>query len=156
MRKVILGCAVMASVILSPRSEAHPSGAISIMYSISAPARQEVGVASWYGEKFQGNPTASGELFDMNGLTAAHRLLPMGTKVKVTNLLNSKSVMVRINDRGPAIRGRLIDISKGAARAIGLLGLGLAPVQLEIVSTPEPTLLPSQSQAAPAFSRAAF
>ena len=156
MRKLIMGCAVAALVALSPRTEARPPGAVSVIYPISVAPRPETGIASWYGPDFQGNRTANGEAYDMNGLTAAHRLLPMGTRVKVTNLLNQKSVTVRINDRGPAIRGRLIDISKGAARMIGLLGAGIAPVQLEIVSTPAPAHLPPQSQATPGVVHAAF
>jgi rare lipoprotein A len=96
----------------------------------------EVGVASWYGEDFHGNPTANGEVYDMNGLTAAHRELPMGTRVRITNLLNRKSVTVRINDRGPAIPGRMIDVSMAAAKNLGFLRAGLAPVQMEIVKTP--------------------
>ena len=156
MRKLIMGCAVAALVALSPRTEARPPGAVSVIYPISVAPRPETGIASWYGLDFQGNRTANGETYDMNGLTAAHRVLPMGTRVKVTNLLNQKSVTVRINDRGPAIRGRLIDISKGAARAIGLLGAGIAPVQLEIVSTPTPAHLPPPSQATPAAVHAAF
>lgn len=136
MRKLVMGCAVAALVVLSPRSEARPPGAISIIYPISTPSPAVTGIASWYGQDFHGNRTANGEVYDMNGLTAAHRVLPMGTRVKVTNLLNNKSVLVRINDRGPAIRGRLIDVSKAAARSIGMVGLGLAPVRLEIVSQP--------------------
>ena len=154
MRKLIMGCAVAALVALSPRTEARPPGAVSLIYPIAVAPRAETGIASWYGLDFQGNRTANGEAYDMNGLTAAHRLLPMGTRVKVTNLLNLKSVTVRINDRGPAIRGRLIDISKGAARMIGLLGAGIAPVQLEIVSTP--TNLPTRHQETPAAVHAAF
>ncbi|MFB3921755.1 MAG: septal ring lytic transglycosylase RlpA family protein [Terriglobia bacterium] len=155
MRKLVMGCAVAAFVVLSPCSEARPSGAISILYPISTVSRSETGIASWYGQKFQGNPTASGEIYDMNGLTAAHRELPMGTKVKVTNLINNKSVMVRINDRGPAIDGRLIDVSMAAAKAIGMRALGLAPVRLEIVSKPTPPTSPERLQTPEPF-RAAF
>jgi len=82
-----------------------------------------VGVASYYGPKFHGKKTASGEVFDMYKLTAAHRTLPFGTRVRVTNLENSKSVVVRINDRGPFIKGRIIDLSFEAARRIGITGL---------------------------------
>jgi len=156
MRKLIMGCAVAALVALSPRTEARPPGAVSVIYPIVVAPRPETGIASWYGPDFQGNQTANGEVYDMNGLTAAHRLLPMGTRVKVTNLLNQKSVTVRVNDRGPAIRGRLIDISKGAAKLIGLLGVGIAPVQLEIVSTPKPNNLSTHPQAAPTAVHAAF
>lgn len=92
------------------------------------------GVASWYGGKFHGRLTSSGEVFDTNDLTAAHKSLPFGTIVKVTNLDNGKSVVVRINDRGPFVEGRIIDLSRAAAEALGMLGLGVAHVSLEIVS----------------------
>jgi len=91
------------------------------------------GEASWYGPGFNGKKTASGEIFDMNRLTAAHRKLPFGTKVKVTNLKNNKSVIVRINDRGPYKKGRIIDLSRKAAIQIGLVKDGVAPVKIEIL-----------------------
>ena len=91
------------------------------------------GTASWYGDQFHGNPTASGERYNQNALTAAHPSLPFGTKVKVTNLRTKKSVVVRINDRGPYVKGRIIDVSKQAAKQIGLHSAGLAPVQVQIV-----------------------
>jgi rare lipoprotein A len=93
----------------------------------------EEGLASWYGGKFQGRRTASGELFDTFRLTAAHRTLPFGTLVLVTNLENGKSTTVRINDRGPFVPGRIIDLSMVAATAIGLSGRGVAPVRIEPV-----------------------
>ena len=91
------------------------------------------GEASWYGPGFNGKKTASGEIFDMNKLTAAHRKLAFGTKVRVTNLNNNKSVIVRINDRGPFKKSRVIDLSKKAAEKIGLVQSGIAPVKIEIV-----------------------
>jgi rare lipoprotein A len=94
--------------------------------------RQE-GKASWYGKEAQGGPTASGERFDMRALTAAHRTLPMQTRVRVTNKLNGRSVTVRINDRGPYSRGRVIDLSWAAARALDMLDRGVVPVLLEIL-----------------------
>lgn len=96
--------------------------------------RGSQGIASWYGPGFHGRKTASGERFNQNALTAAHPHLPFGTKVKVTNLRNGNSVVVRINDRGPHIRGRIIDLSAGAARLIGVTGSGTAPVVLQIMS----------------------
>lgn len=93
----------------------------------------EEGLASWYGGKFQGRRTASGELFDTYQLTAAHRTLPFGTRVLVTNLENGKATTVRINDRGPFVQGRIIDLSMAAAAAIGLAGKGVAPVRVEPV-----------------------
>lgn len=94
--------------------------------------KKEVGMASWYGPKFQGKRTASGVRYDQRKLTAAHPSLPFGTKVKVTNVANEKSVVVEINDRGPFSRGRVIDLSKAAAKEIGMIGCGVARVELEI------------------------
>lgn len=91
------------------------------------------GLASWYGPGFHGRRTASGERFDMHALTAAHRTLPLQTRVKVTNVWNGKSIMVRITDRGPFIHNRIIDLSKGAAQAIGMLSSGTAPVIVEVL-----------------------
>lgn len=92
------------------------------------------GVASWYGEPFHGRATASGEIYDMHLLTAAHRDLPLGTVVNVTNLDNGLKVQVRVNDRGPFIRGRVLDLSYGAARKVEMVGPGTAKVAIEIVS----------------------
>jgi rare lipoprotein A len=91
----------------------------------------ERGTASWYGERFQGLKTASGEIFDMNLLTAAHRDLPFGAQVRVVNLRTGASVSVVINDRGPCIEGRDIDLSLAAARALGMVEEGIAPVLIE-------------------------
>jgi rare lipoprotein A len=93
-----------------------------------------VGTASWYGSKHHGRKTASGERFNQNALTAAHRKLPFGSRVKVTNLANQRSVVVRINDRGPFSRGRLIDVSRKAAEQLGMLERGTAKVRLEALS----------------------
>lgn len=84
----------------------------------------QVGLASWYGKYFQGKPTANGESYDMNGLTCAHRSLPLGSWIRVTNLRNRKSVFVRVNDRGPMPENRIVDLSYGAAKAVGLGGVG--------------------------------
>ncbi|MBN2055093.1 septal ring lytic transglycosylase RlpA family protein [bacterium] len=94
---------------------------------------KERGLASWYGAEHHGKPTASGERFDMNALTAAHRTLPMQTMVKVTNQETGRSTVVRINDRGPFIKGRIIDLSKAAAEAIDLVRMGVARVELEVM-----------------------
>ncbi len=101
-----------------------------------APYAGETGVASWYGHPYHGRAAASGEVYDMEQLTAAHRTLPFGTQVRVHNLVNERSVDVRINDRGPFVEGRIIDLSHAAARAIGMLGPGTARVHLEMVSAP--------------------
>jgi peptidoglycan lytic transglycosylase len=97
----------------------------------------ETGLASWYGAKHQGKRTASGEIFDQKKFTAAHRTLPWGSKVKVTNLDNGKSVEVRINDRGPYMQDRIIDLSRAAAKALGMLRSGVAWVRMELISPPE-------------------
>ncbi len=93
------------------------------------------GLASWYGPGFHGAMSASGEIFNQNALTAAHRTLPFGTQVRVTNLQTGRSVVVRINDRGPFSGGRVIDLSAAAASAIGLMSAGVAPVSLEVMQT---------------------
>jgi rare lipoprotein A len=94
----------------------------------------QIGTASWYGEQFQGKQTASGEPFDMLDFTAAHPSLPLGSFVKVTNLKNGQSVVVRINDRGPVVEGRIIDVSYNAARALGFKERGLQTVRLDLYS----------------------
>jgi rare lipoprotein A len=93
----------------------------------------QVGTASWYGQQFQGKETASGEPFDMRDFTAAHLRLPLGTFVKITNLRNGKVVVVRINDRGPVVEGRIIDVSYNAARALGFKQNGLQKVRLDVI-----------------------
>jgi len=99
------------------------------------PLAVATGIASYYGKEFHGRKTANGETFDMNAMTAAHRTLPFGTMVKVINLANNKEVTVRINDRGPFIKGRIIDLSYGAAAEIDLLSVG--QVKLEIIQYPK-------------------
>jgi rare lipoprotein A len=96
----------------------------------------EEGVASWYGVPYHGRPAADGEIYDMETLVAAHRVMPFNTWLKVTNLANNESVNVRVIDRGPFVKGRLIDLSKAAARNIGLLGPGLGRVRVEVISAP--------------------
>jgi len=98
-----------------------------------ASTASEVGLASYYAEKYHGRTTASGETFDMNALTAAHRTLPFGTLVRVTQLENNRSVIVRINDRGPFIDGRVIDLSRAAANVLQFTRAGLAKVKVEII-----------------------
>ena len=93
----------------------------------------QVGTASWYGDTFQGKPTASGEPYEMYDMTAAHLKLPMGSYVKVTNLRNGTAVIVRVNDRGPVVPGRIIDLSYGAAQALQFRHRGLQRVRLDLV-----------------------
>jgi rare lipoprotein A len=96
-------------------------------------AFEQEGLASWYGGKFNGRLTANGEIFDTNELTAAHKTLPFHSVVRVTNKLNDQSVIVRINDRGPFIEKRIIDLSRAAADIIGLTAAGVAPVKIEVL-----------------------
>src|SRR5216684_3822408 len=102
---------------------------------------EETGIASWYGEAFHGKDTANGESFDLNAITAAHRTLPMPTIVQVTNLENGRSIQVRVNDRGPYARGRIIDLSRRSAQLLGFEGQGTAKVRVKI-------LVPESIQAA--------
>jgi len=97
----------------------------------SAHGFSEAGYASWYGKDFHGRPTANGEKYNMYGMTAAHKLLPFNTKVRVTNLENGKSIVVRINDRGPFVKNRIIDLTYTAAKAIDMIGPGTAKVHVE-------------------------
>jgi rare lipoprotein A len=101
----------------------------------SRPGAVELGTASWYGPGFHGNRTSSGEIYDQYDLTAAHQTLPLGTRVAVTNLLNGREVEVRVNDRGPFVKGRSIDLSYAAARALGAIGPGTIPVRIEVLGT---------------------
>jgi rare lipoprotein A len=120
---VLLPCllALACGVKRAPDQPADPPGFV------------ETGVASWYGGKFHGRRTASGEVYDMYGLTAAHRTLPFGTVVRVTHLENRRSVEVRITDRGPFIKGRVIDLSYAAAKRLDMIREGVARVKLVVV-----------------------
>lgn len=113
--------------------EGKPTAQTIAQVALGSVRFQVKGIASWYGPGFHGNRSASGERFNQNALTAAHRSLPFGTNVRVTNLNNGRSVIVRINDRGPYIRGRVIDLSAAAARVLGLLHTGVAPVRIEVL-----------------------
>lgn len=122
---------VLAAVVLSfcrAKVDYHPGGYV------------ETGIASWYGEEFHGKMTSSREIYDMNDLTAAHNSLPLGTFVAVTNLNNGRAVIVRINDRGPFVKNRVIDLSYAAARAIDMIGTGTAPVRIEVLPDISPPL----------------
>lgn len=104
------------------------------------PGFVQTGIASWYGPEFHGQPTSSREIFNMYDLTAAHNSLPLGTYVMVTNLENGKAVVVRINDRGPFVKGRVIDLSYAAARALDMVGPGTAEVRIEVLPHLSPPL----------------
>jgi rare lipoprotein A len=118
------GCATVARTPAAPAATPPARAATPGTY---------VGKASWYGEPHHGRKTASGERYDMHALTAAHRTLPLGTKLRVTNVENGRAVVVRVNDRGPYIDGRVIDLSRAAARQLGELGDGLFNVRLEVL-----------------------
>jgi len=137
MRKLVMGCAVAGLIAMVPKSEAKfpvSPGALPVVQQ--GIPKGEIGWASWYGIERQGKPTASGEPFDKDKLTAAHRKLPLGTTVRVTNLKNLESTLVRINDRGPGIPGRIIDVSWAAASKLGFLEAGLARVEVDVVNSP--------------------
>ncbi|MEQ8245375.1 septal ring lytic transglycosylase RlpA family protein [Fulvivirga sp.] len=107
--------------------------AVLLLIAVSLEAQIQEGKASYYADKFEGKPTASGEKYKHSKLTAAHKTLPFGTVIKVTSVSNGKSVEVRINDRGPFVEGRVIDLSRSAAEKIGLIHVGIADVKIEVV-----------------------
>jgi len=111
------------------------SGCIGFQKSGKSTIRTK-GIASWYGEKFHGRRTANGEIYNMFGLTAAHRTLPFGTRLEVVNLANGRSVTVRVNDRGPFIRGRFLDLSYGAAKRLGMVQSGISRVSIRSIHQP--------------------
>ncbi|HXV83116.1 MAG TPA: septal ring lytic transglycosylase RlpA family protein [Candidatus Binatia bacterium] len=117
-----------ATIPSSPEKDEVPLAKIP---APSQPTLVETGLASWYGRRFHGRLTASGEVFNQEKFTAAHRTLPWGSRVKVTNLTNGKSVEVRINDRGPFVKGRIIDVSRAAAKVLGMVESGISTVRVE-------------------------
>ena len=135
-RSCILGTIGIASVLLTGCTESPKPVIVSEPTATVAerePVYQEIGKASWYGLYHQGRKTASGERFDMNKLTAAHPSLPLGTEARVTNLETGRSVDVTVNDRGPYVQGRSIDLSARAAQAIGMKKQGVATVRIEVL-----------------------
>ena len=141
----ILAGAVLSAMCISPGSTLaqHDSPTADTPKTATAtPARhhwRQFGKASWYGGAFQGQATASGEPFNMNSMTCAHRSLPLGATVLVTNLRNHRSVLVRVNDRGPVPENRVLDLSYAAAKILGFRGI--APVRIDLV---DPSLSPAQ------------
>ena len=123
-----------------PQPTSPPSGPPPAVETQPAAPGQyvEEGIASWYGPAFNGHRTSNGEIYDMHEMTAAHRTLPFGAMVRVTNLSNGRRTEVRINDRGPFVSNRIIDLSLSAARAIEMVGPGTARVRLELMSGPDP------------------
>lgn len=130
MRSLILAIAVLAIACGAPATTKKKTSTGATPRPTSG---VQTGIASWYGGKHHGGPTASGEKFDKNAMTAAHRTLRMGTRVRVTRKKNQRSVVVRINDRGPYSKGRIIDLSEAAARALDMLDDGIAQVRVEVV-----------------------
>ena len=131
MRRSLIGLGPLAAALLlaacaGPRYAAPPWP--------PAAGDAEVGLASWYGRDFHGRRTSSGEIYDMYQMTAAHRTLPLGTRVEVIHLETGRSIQVRVNDRGPFIAGRVIDLSYGAARVLGMVGQGVAPVRVRTIA----------------------
>jgi rare lipoprotein A len=159
---IVLFCAMMVSAgcarhahatqppVQSPPEQSYPAPGTSAPSPPSGPPsaieRQpaipgqyvEEGVASWYGDPFNGRRTSNGEIYDMHQFTAAHRTLPFGAIVRVTNLRNGKQTEVRITDRGPFVANRVIDLSLSAAQALDMVGTGTAPVRIEILGGPNP------------------
>jgi rare lipoprotein A len=138
-------------------SEAKAAGISAVQVpevrkQVSKTKPYQVGTASWYGQNFEGKPTASGEPYDMYDMTAAHLKLPMGSYVKVTNLRNGKAVVVRVNDRGPIVPGRIIDLSYGAAQALQMKAHGLQRVRLDLVDAK----VASAGQPKPEFQTVAY
>lgn len=151
-RRIAHGLAIVLSVVslgaaqgphrtesAQTRSAPQSPVTLGIRKQITKPKAKpyQVGTASWYGSDFQGKPTASGEPYNMFDLTAAHPALPLGSYVKVTNLRNGRAIIVRVNDRGPIIPGRIIDVSYSAARALNFKSYGLQKVRLDVVEPPQ-------------------
>jgi rare lipoprotein A len=140
----LLAGAVLSALCISPGSTLaeHDTPQASTLNEVAPSAHHhwhQLGKASWYGRPFQGQATASGELYNMNSMTCAHRSLPLGASVLVTNLRNHRSVLVRVNDRGPVPESRIVDLSYAAAKLLGFHGI--ASVRLDLV---DPALSPAQ------------
>ena len=150
----VLGAAVLATGCVSrPRYRTNPTPQTPTLQKPNPPAKPpaapaqqqmppkfasakgayQIGLSSYYAHDFHGRPTASGEIFDMNGLSAAHRELPLGTIIRVTHMGNGRSVILKVNDRGPFVENRILDLSLGAARELGMIQEGVARVKIEII-----------------------
>jgi len=135
-RSVVLGLGLVGLTLVAPgcAGTKRPAG---LTTAPPEPTKRIVGLASWYGQRHQGRPTASGEMYDMNKLTAAHRTMPFGTRLRVTNTENGRSVVVRVTDRGPFASGRILDVSLAAAKALGMVGDGVAHVEIAVLANSE-------------------
>ena len=130
----IFAGAILATILgVAGAQAASPATHLNPQIIVSHHHWYQLGVASWYGKFFEGRTTASGEPFDPHQLTCAHRTLPLGSVLRVTNLRNHKSVIVTVNDRGPVPEDRVIDLSKAAANVLGFTDEGLAPVKVELI-----------------------
>jgi rare lipoprotein A len=133
-RLIHFALAVLATLLgVAGARAAAPAEHLNPQIIVSHHHWYQLGVASWYGKFFQGKTTASGEPFDENQLTCAHRTLPLGSVLRVTNLKNNKTVIVTVNDRGPVPENRVIDLSRAAAQALDFSDQGLAPVKVELI-----------------------
>src|SRR5262245_19349998 len=128
---------LMAAIVIAGCGHKKHAGVTPPPPTVVKPGQTETGIASWYGHPYHGRPAANGEIYDMEKMTAAHRTLPFNTWVRVYNLDNQKTTEVRITDRGPFIDGRIIDLSRAAAREIEMLGPGTARVRVEVIRVPE-------------------
>jgi rare lipoprotein A len=132
----LTGCATGPALLKAPPPQMPAPQPAPAPAPKVTPRPSETGMASWYGKAHNGQPTASGETYDMYAFTAAHRSLPLGTRVLVTNVKNDRSVEVRINDRGPFVRGRILDLSYAAAQELGSLSDGAFRVKLRVLEEP--------------------
>ena len=126
----ILAAALVLPALLQACSSAPSAGTDAVS---AGGVYSQVGMASWYGGKFHGRKTASGQRYDMHAMTAAHKTLPFGTRVRVTNLVNERSVVLTINDRGPFVKGRIVDVSMRAAELLRFKHQGTVRVRLEVL-----------------------
>ncbi|HIA30398.1 MAG TPA: septal ring lytic transglycosylase RlpA family protein [Candidatus Marinimicrobia bacterium] len=127
---LVVNCSSSPRYTTGSRSRSNP---VKKVNSTAKSKKILKGISSYYGEDFHGKLTANGEVFDMYGLTAAHKTLPLNTIVRVTNLENKKSLILRINDRGPYVKGRMLDCSYGAALKLGFIGNGTTKVKVEVI-----------------------
>jgi rare lipoprotein A len=133
---LIFGCSDVSMALTRPGADGPPSPAVGT--HPLPPSRVQTGMASWYGRRWQGRPTASGERYDRHQLTAAHRTAPLGTHAVVTNLANGHVVRVRITDRGPHTRHRILDLSYEAAQQLDMIRTGAARVKVELLAASPP------------------
>lgn len=145
---IVSGCATRVPAPIPEPGTPRPAPGIPKPYKVfgkwyhpmgDAGGYQEKGIASWYGSDFHGKKTSNGETYNMYAMTAAHKTLPLGTVVRVHNLENGRKTEVRVNDRGPFVRGRIIDLSYSAAKELGVVGPGTAPVEVVALGTPAPS-----------------